>query len=374
MSTVTKIDIGIIGGGSAGITLASKLSAHQLNKHTVVFEPKTPEQRECCWSLWATSEQREQFKHAILGSWKKWRLIDESKEVLLKSNDYQYTCLSSAKYLRHNEESLAGKVSLQRTSVDNLTFSSESHRFDVAGNQYCAKEVFDSRPSPVVEGSLQQHFLGWEIRTKHPILHADTATLMDFRVDQSKGLHFIYALPFSSNHLFIESTMISNKIEAKEWYRDAITEWLTREGIEVREKLREEVGVIPMQEPQKNISRAPTIGGASGAVRLSSGYAFSAIQTQMTRLTEGIVKGNYKVPAATSSHLNFMDRVFNDVLISNPRLGVDLFMRTAGALKGDQFAHYMLGSASLTGWLKVISAMPKWPFIKAVWRQVLSHD
>jgi lycopene beta-cyclase len=206
------------------------------------------------------------------------------------------------------------------------------------------------------------------------MLDADTATLMDFRVDQSKGLHFIYALPFSSNHLFIESTMISNKIEAKEWYRDAITEWLTREGIEVREKLREEVGVIPMQEPQKNISRAPTIGGASGAVRLSSGYAFSAIQTQMTRLTEGIVKGNYKVPAATSSHLNFMDRVFNDVLISNPRLGVDLFMRTAGALKGDQFAHFMLGSASLTGWLKVISAMPKWPFIKAVWRQVLSHD
>lgn len=109
-------------------------------------------------------------------------------------------------------------------------------------------------------------------------------------------------------------------------------------------------------------------------MRLSSGYAFSAIQTQMTKLTEGIVKGNYKVPTATSSHLNFMDRVFNDVLISNPRLGIDLFIRTAGALKGDQFAHFMLGSASLTVWLKVIIAMPKWPFIKAVWRQVLSHD
>lgn len=80
--------------------------------------------------------------------------------------------------------------------------------------------------------------MGWEIRTKTRISETDIATLMDFRVDQSRGLHFIYALPFSDHHLFIESTMISKTLEDKQWYRDAISHWLQRHGIEVDELLR----------------------------------------------------------------------------------------------------------------------------------------
>jgi lycopene beta-cyclase len=41
-------------------------------------------------------------------------------------------------------------------------------------------------------------------------------------------------------------------------------------------------------------------------------------------------------------------------------------MGTAKALSGDGFARFMLGSASLMDWAKVILAMPKLPFIKAV--------
>ena len=376
MSKITDIhlDVAIIGGGNAGITLASTLSAQPSQLKTLVFEPKTPQQRDCCWSLWAISGQSKNLDKSVLGKWAQWRLIDDSSEVLLKSHTYEYITLSAEKYLQHCEDSLAGSVGIQRCAVDQLSQGSGSVVFQAGGKSYTAKNLFDSRPPVVASNSLRQHFMGWEIRTKTRISETDIATLMDFRVDQSRGLHFIYALPFSDHHLFIESTMISKTLEDKQWYRDAISHWLQRHGIEVDELLREEIGVIPMEEIPHTALTSASIGAASGAVRLSSGYAFAAIQAQMTRLAGGIATGDYSVPKPTSSYLSAMDRVFNGVLLSRPDLAVDIFMRTGRALNGDQFARFMLGSASLWEWIKVIFAMPKRVFIRQVWRQVLGHD
>jgi lycopene beta-cyclase len=59
-----------------------------------------------------------------------------------------------------------------------------------------------------------------------------------------------------------------------------------------------------------------------------------------------------------------MDGIFNRVLIEYPELGVSLFMDMAAALSGEQFARFMLGQASLMDWARVISAMPKGPFLR----------
>ena len=369
MSNITSInlDIAIIGGGNAGITLASKLSAQKSPLKTLVFEPKTPQQRDCCWSLWATPDQCASLKPSMLGKWAQWRLIDDVSEVVLKSDEYQYTSLSAV-------SSLEGTDNIKRSTVEQLAKEAGITSFKADGQNYTAKTVFDSRPPVTASNSLRQHFMGWEIRTKAPMTETDIATLMDFRVDQSKGLHFIYALPFSSNHLFLESTMISTTLEDKQWYRDAMHQWLQRHNIEVDELLREEVGVIAMEEPPETSIPFGAIGAASGAVRLSSGYAFSAIQTQMTRLAKGISVGNYSVPKPTSGYLDAMDRVFNGVLLAKPDLAVDIFMRTGRALNGDQFARFMLGTAGIIEWAKVIFAMPKRVFIRQLWRQVVGHD
>lgn len=97
MSKITDIhlDVAIIGGGNAGITLASTLSAQPSQLKTLVFEPKTPQQRDCCWSLWATPGQSKNLDKSILGKWAQWRLIDDSSEVLLKSYNYEYITLSA---------------------------------------------------------------------------------------------------------------------------------------------------------------------------------------------------------------------------------------------------------------------------------------
>jgi lycopene beta-cyclase len=113
----------------------------------------------------------------------------------------------------------------------------------------------------------------------------------------------------------------------------------------------------------------PRIGAASGAVRQSSGYAFTHIQSQVSQLVEGIEKGNFEVPKPLSSQLNYMDNLFNGVLTSEPRLAVSLMMKTARSLNPEGFARFMLGQATLIDWIRVILSMPKIPFLKQVFKR-----
>ena len=60
-----QVDIAILGGGSAGITLARKLK----NVSALVIEPRTPAERDCSWALWADNAQQQEFSAATKGSW-----------------------------------------------------------------------------------------------------------------------------------------------------------------------------------------------------------------------------------------------------------------------------------------------------------------
>ena len=375
----SEFDIAIIGGGNAGLTLAAQLASQDSPPSTVVIEPQTPKQRNCSWGLWALDQQTQQLAQSTKGRWRRWQLIDDHSRIIHSSNQYSYLSLSSAAYLTDCEAQLREPVSLLRESVTALHSEHQQTIVETSQGQLSANTVYDSRPPKLIDNGLRQHFLGWHIQTKAPIKDADIATLMDFRVDQSRGLHFIYALPYSDHQLLIESTLISTSVESQDWYRSAIECWLRDNNIEIAQLIGEEMGVIPMDTlvsdspalATKDQPLITTIGAASGAVRRSSGYAFQHIQQQMSQLAAGIAKGNMAVPTPLSSGLTTMDNIFNGVLISSPDLAVSLYMRMAKALNGDQFARFMLGQATTSDWLRVISAMPKGPFLRQLLKQIL---
>jgi lycopene beta-cyclase len=375
----TEFDIAIIGGGNAGLTLAAQLACQTKPPSTVVIEPQTPAQRDCSWGLWALDRQADQLSQATKGRWRQWQLIDNHSRIVHSSDQYSYLSLSSADYLRDRAAQLREPVSLVQESVTALKAEHNQTTIETDQNHYRATTVYDSRPPKIAENGLRQHFLGWHIHSKQPIKNPDIATLMDFRVDQSRGLHFIYALPFSDHHILVESTLISATVEPQDWYRSAIEQWLQEHDIQVAEIISEEMGVIPMDTliTDPTATQQPliaTIGAASGAVRRSSGYAFQHIQQQTQQLAAGIEQGDMAVPTPISSRLTGMDKIFNGVLLSRPDLGVSLYMRMAKALNGDQFARFMLGQATARDWVHVISAMPKGPFLKQFLIQLLQRQ
>jgi lycopene beta-cyclase len=369
----TEVDIAIIGGGNAGLTLAAQLASQAKPPSTVVIEPQTPAQRDCSWGLWALDEQANQLNQATKGRWRQWQLIDHHSRIVHSSDQYSYLSLSSADYLRDRAAQLHEPISLVQEAVTDLQAGQNRTTVKTDQQRYSAKTVYDSRPPKIAENGLRQHFFGWHIHSKQPIKNPHIATLMDFRVDQSRGLHFIYALPYSDHQMLVESTLISATVEPQDWYRNAIEQWLQEHSIEVAEIINEEMGVIPMDslitDPTAEPLAAP-IGAASGAVRRSSGYAFQHIQLQTRQLAAGIAQGNMSVPTPISSRLTAMDKIFNGVLLSRPELGVSMYMRMAKALNGDQFARFMLGQATIRDWLHVIAAMPKGPFIKQLYQTI----
>jgi lycopene beta-cyclase len=195
---------------------------------------------------------------------------------------------------------------------------------------------------------------------------------MDFRVDQSHGMHFIYLLPFSSTEALVESTLFSPETLDDDVYLSAIHSYLeVQYGLADFEVLRRERGVIPLGRLDRRDPAIPGIGGNGGAIRPSSGYAFIFIQRQIDNAIVA-AKATGKL-AVTSPHRTIdlaMDAVLLTVLRHWPEQAPELFLRMAKALSGDEFARFLSGEA---GWglrLKVVMAMPKLPFLRGALRLV----
>ena len=61
-----------------------------------------------------------------------------------------------------------------------------------------------------------------------------------------------------------------------------------------------------------------------------------------------------------------MDAIFLAALIRSPQVAPSWFASLAEYLSGDEFGRFMSQSPSTGLWLKVVSALPKAPFINAL--------
>ena len=134
---------------------------------------------------------------------------------------------------------------------------------------------------------------------------------MDFRCNQSRGLHFIYVIPFSKKKALIESTLFSKNIEDRKFYLSAINSYL-KENFNTNffKVLKEEKGIIPMQYMNFSLENSVSIGTRGGATKPSSGYTFIYIQKQISNI---IYQLNNKLKINNIIHTKFslfMDKIY----------------------------------------------------------------
>ena len=131
--------------------------------------------------------------------------------------------------------------------------------------------------------------------------------------------------------------------------------------------MKKERGVIPLTEKNDAIPFGMPIGLGAGALRASTGYAFSEIIHQARSLGKQIKDEQKFVeiePGYTKLE-NWMDDVFLDVLASKPNLAPHVFSTMLDNLNGDEFVKFMMGGCPLAIKLKIIRALPKPIFISA---------
>jgi lycopene beta-cyclase len=358
----------IIGDGCAALSLAARAAELPDHEITLVRPAGAPAAAEHIWGFWGGAGL-EAATRLARASWASWVIATETDQVVMTSTARPYFALRRSDWTTYcrGRAAAAGVVMLDETLATGAGIEPGIEPATQPGIQQ-----FDSRPPPVPQGMMLQHFIGLEVRAPTPVFDPQTAILMDFRVDQSHGMHFVYLLPFSPTEALVESTLFSPETLADEDYLAAIRDYLARHyGVSEFETLHRERGVIPLGQLKRRDPAIEGIGGNGGAIRPSSGYAFIFIQRQIDNaIREAGATGRL---AVTSPHKGIdlaMDAVLLTVLRHWPETAPELFLRMGKALTGDEFVRFLNGEADWGLRLKVVMAMPKLPFLRGALRLV----
>ncbi|MGC6454837.1 MAG: lycopene cyclase family protein [Candidatus Puniceispirillaceae bacterium] len=347
----------VLGDGCAALSLAMRAGDLARHSLTLVRPQGAPTPVDHIWGFWDGPDMPPAMAAArglARASWDRWAIITADGGVVMQSAERRYFALHRQDWTRHCE------AAARQAGVG---FAAEADHNDAP-----AAAILDSRPPPVPDGMMLQHFIGLEVRSGRPVFDAGTAILMDFRVDQSRGMHFIYLLPFSATEALVESTLFTPERLDEGFYLDAIKGYLgAHYGLHDYEILRRERGVIPLGRLSRHDPDIAGIGGNGGAIRPSSGYAFVFIQKQIDRAVAEAGEGGalrFRTPHKPVDL--WMDAVLLSVLRHWPERAPALFLRMGRALNGDEFARFLSGEAGWSLRLKVIMAMPKWPFLRGL--------
>jgi lycopene beta-cyclase len=394
-------DIAIIGGGLAGLSLASRLAAPAFSRWKVLLiEPRETYSRDRTWSSWAVAEHA--FSSARATRWQTWQVMrqldqedatGQARRLPLMTEcagAYAYEMVPADNFYRVAEEriSMAPHITTKRGAAADAV----SEHVDSLGNGHVAVQaggtliraglVFDGRPpTQLSDAAWMQHFRGGEIETDRPVFDTERATVMDFSVmtadDARAGrVHFIYVLPVSATRALIQDTFFVPAADtcADVNYEDNIHRYMARRfGVSDYRVVYPEGGAIPM-DPQLRPSTQPArvlkIGTAGGMARASSGYAFFETQRACEAIANALARvGNidqaFTLPRWRSDVSYWMDGVFLRVLRAHPALAPQIFANLFYRVPADVLARFLAGVGSRSDVLRVMMACPKLPFIRA---------
>jgi lycopene beta-cyclase len=359
------VDVAILGGGCAGLSLAARLARTGLSFRVV--EPRTRYEDDRAWSFWRTKP--DPFEACVRASWSAWTVAGPRGLTRRASARMPYQTVSAGRFYAHALDLIAdapgGEIALG-TSAGAVTSGPEGARIETDAGAFTARHVVDARP-PRRRPAFGQFFLGREIGTGRAAFDPATVPLMHFRSGVSAGVDFLYILPFAADRALVEVTSFAPERPS----RAAFEAWLDTEiaalGIGAHDVLREEAGALPMEvgyrEPEaEGVTR---IGLGGGAARPSTGYAFQRIQTQAEALAGALARGDTPRVPADGGATRFMDGVFLKVLAAAPERGPALFESLFRNAPPERLERFLSGSTAARDRLSVMASLPPAPFLRA---------
>jgi len=191
--------------------------------------------------------------------------------------------------------------------------------------------------------------------------------LMQFRTARSRGVDFVYTLPFARDRALVEVTSFAPASPG----RDVFAAWLEAEIADLNpgdtEILREESGALPMEVgfADPHTDGVIAMGLRGGAARPSTGYAFARIQAQADHVAAALMAGQAPRPTLDGPATRFMDRVFLQVLQTLPERGPALFESLFRNAPPDRLERFLSGSTHPVDRLSVMTSLPTLPFLRA---------
>jgi len=359
------VDVAILGGGCAGLSMAVRLAKSHLSVR--VIEPRAEYVDDRAWSFWRT--RSDPFEDCVRKEWTSWTVAGPNHQSTRTSAYLRYqTIESGAFYTRACEcidQGQGTSLSMGVTAND-VVRAGKNWRIETDAGALTAQTVIDTRP-PMRVPVYGQFFLGREIQTERHVFDPDVVQLMHFRPARSAGVDFVYILPFAPDRALVEVTSFAPHNPGP----DVFGPWLDAEIDALdpgkTETLRTEAGALPMEAgfADPEVQGIIRMGLGGGAARPSTGYAFSRTQIQADQVAAALIKGNTPKTSLDGPITRFMDRVFLQVMKTNPARGPALFETLFRNAPKDRLERFLSGSTSTSDRLSVMASLPPMPFLRA---------
>jgi len=353
-----EFDYIIIGGGCSGLSLAYELEINNKleNRSLAIIEPRTEYKRDKTWSFWKTINHN--FEDCVIKSWNNFSINTSSKSLEIKTKRFPYQAINSELFYK--------KINNELSKNNNIHFFKNINEINTNNSL-----VFNSVPATGADKSkLWQHFLGVEIETEKNIFDTKIINLMDFNCEQRGCVHFFYTLPFTGNKALIETTWIS-KLDDNSLrdYNSQIEKYVKNNlGIKNYKINYKEEGAIPLFYPiQLSEHKKINIGSAGGMTRLSTGYTFLNIQEHSKYIRENIDKIESVKTFAIGKKYRFLDDIFLKVLEKYPKKMPNIFLKMFIG-SSNTVIKFLSNKSNIFEDLLIILKMPKWIFIKSLFR------
>lgn len=370
-------DLVILGGGCAGLSLASRLSEFgKASPKVLIIEQRQSYSNDRTWCFWDIANPK--YQSLASHAWSKFAVINNKHSHAFDCSLHQYLMLESHRFYEDAMTNIGSNSNIQLMLGEELLSipvkTEHGWHIKTADFELTAKLVVDTIPPKNInqtDSVLWQSFVGYEIETRLDYFLPEKLVLMDFDHTFKHGLAFIYILPTTKNKALIEYTVFSENVMTQQQLIEPLKKYIAQnidDGL--YEVVRVEHGVLPMGNKLKTQNKDPSYlyaGLFSGAARPSSGYAFQRIQLWAEKCAQSITAKNilYAFPAEPWLQ-SFMDGLFLNVIKKNPSMAASLFEDLFSKCDLNTVVKFMSDQASTHDYLRIIRSLPPSPFIKAL--------
>ena len=370
----------ILGAGASGLMLAYRMASDLFfdNKSILILDKDTDKGNDRTWSYW--EEGLGEWDDIIYKTWDCVFFSDKSFSEIINISPYCYKMIRSETFYKKmwNKINTKSNVEFINTSVLNHKIVDNKVLVTTTLKSFSANKVFNSLPNtsylkqdkyPV----LQQHFIGWFIKTKVDTFDDTTATFMDFSVPQKGNTRFMYVLPMDKQTALFEYTLFSKDLLEVSEYEDAIKYYLKEKGINDYEIIETEKGSIPMTSynfTELNTSNIFNIGTAGGWTKASTGYTFRSTTKKTKDIIKLLKSGKDISKYKSKSKFWFYDLLFLDVLANHNESGSVLFSSLFKKTNVKTIFRFLDEESNLWEDFKIITSVPSKNFISALFKRL----
>jgi len=365
-------------GLSALMTVYKMVVSEQFSDKTILLLDENPKKtNDRTWCFW--EKDKTLWENIIFTKWNSALFANENFRRDLDLKPYQYNQIRGLDFYTFVFEALS--------KHQNITFVNEkvthineldTHVFVASETQtFTGDQVINSIYNKLITESqqkypvLQQHFVGWFIKSEEAVFNPEQATFMDFSVAQKGNTRFMYVLPTSKTEALVEYTLFSKSLLEQNEYELEIEKYIQKLGIQHYTIIEKEQGSIPMTSYpfwKKNTKRVLNIGTSGGWTKASTGYTFRNSDKKSSELVSFLQTKNDFSTFHKKTKFWFYDLLLLNILDQHNELGSVIFSSLFKKGNPELIFKFLDEETTLLEDLKVILKCPKMIFINALFR------